>query len=87
MLKKPTIRVGATYSNGDFGVHWAVRQVLKIENEAGVPDSSGETVHFKVLVGPNRRKQFHCSRDEFSKWVKYEVLRNENSWERVDSPN
>lgn len=80
IMKKPEIRQGATYSNGDFGSHWAVRQVLSLSPATG---GTGWEVTFKVLVGPGRRGRFSCTHEEFVRWVRYEVVRNENSWERV----
>ena len=87
MLKtnKPEIKPGATYSNGDFGKHWAVRQILQIE---GVTESvEQDQVTFKVLVGPGRRSNGSCTRVEFLQWVRYEEVRNENSWERIEVGN
>ncbi len=71
------IRIGGCYSNGDFGRRWVVRQVLGFK--------SGQRLRYKVLVGDERRKTFECATDEFVEWARYEVVRNENSWERVDS--
>jgi CBS domain-containing membrane protein len=70
------IRTGACYSNGDFGAHWAVRQVLTIAGEPAC-------VRYKVLVGEGRRREHSCKRDEFAAWARYEVVRNENSWKRI----
>jgi len=79
---KLEIKLGATYSNGDFGKHWAVRQILQIEGVANSVEQ--DQVTFKVLVGPGRRSRGSCTRIEFLQWVRYEVVRNENSWERAD---
>ena len=73
------IRIHGTYSNGDFGSHWTVRQVLTITECS----NHGHTVTYKVLVGPHRRRQFTCPFSEFARWARYEVVRNENSWERL----
>jgi CBS domain-containing membrane protein len=81
-LKKPEIKLGSAYSNGDFGKHWVVRQILHIEYSAGSADL--DNITFKVLVGPGRRAKHSCSRSEFQIWMRYEVVRNENSWERAD---
>lgn len=76
MSKKANlIRLGGYYSNGVFGKHWSVRQV--VAKDVGA-------VTYKVLVGPGRRCTGSCSHDEFMDWARYEVTRNENSWERVD---
>ena len=75
-MSSESLRIGACYSNGDFGRRWGVRQVLALEAET--------RLRYKVLVGDDRRKVFECDADEFVDWVRYEVIRNENSWERVD---
>lgn len=81
-MKKPEIKLGAAYSNGDFGKHWVVRQVSHIEVS---PDAVElDNITFKVLVGPGRRSRLSCTRGEFLRWMRYEVVRNENSWERAD---
>ena len=72
---KLQIKLGATYSNGNFGRHWAVRQVLAL----GADDS----VSYKVLVGEGRRNRGVSSREEFLRWARYEVVRDENSWFQV----
>jgi len=84
-MKKTPIKLGATYSNGYFHGHWEVRQVLA----QGVPcehENTPECVKYKVLVGPQRRHSFICSAEEFSRWARYEVARDENSW-RISSEN
>ena len=75
-MNKPQIKLGATYSNGCFHNHWEVRQVLA----QGVPCGTPECVEYKVLAGPQRRRNFICSTEEFSRWARYEVARDENSW-------
>lgn len=83
-MNKPQIKLGATYSNGCFHNHWEVRQVLA----QGVPCEHEDTlgcVKYKVLAGPQRRRSFTCSEEEFSRWVRYEVARDENSWFKIES--
>ncbi|MFN3397742.1 MAG: hypothetical protein ACK4ZS_04315 [Sulfurimicrobium sp.] len=81
-MTKLVIKVGATYSNGNFHSHWEVRQVLAQGTSCGTP----ECVEYKVLAGPQRRRNFICSMEEFSRWARYEVVRDENSW-RISSDN
>jgi len=78
------IKLGATYSNGEFGKRWAVWQVLEIRPCDDEPEL--ECVICKVLVGSHRRAKIACTRAEFARWARYEVVRNENVWERIDTP-
>lgn len=80
-MERPEIKAGAVYSNGDFGKRWVLRQVLAIEPASGSPED--DLVRYKVLAGSDRRARQSCSRAEFRRWARYEVVRNENSWERV----
>ena len=78
-MSKHSIKVGATYSNGDFYHHWEVRQVLA-RGLSCEPDEAPECVRYKVLAGQRRRQNFVCSTGEFAAWARHEVLRDENSW-------
>ena len=69
-----TIEAGKSYSNGQFGNRWEVRSVIRCTEE---------TVHYKVSVGEQRRRNFTCPLAEFARWATHEVIRNENSWERA----
>lgn len=81
-MRATEIVIGSCYSNGDFGQHWFVWQVVDIRQQQGL--AGGEKlVHYKVLVGRDRRKYFECSREEFAARVRYQVELNENSWLRV----
>ncbi|OOZ42153.1 hypothetical protein BOW53_00820 [Solemya pervernicosa gill symbiont] len=83
-MKIDEIEIGAFYSNGDFGKRWMVRQVLAIDSSlCEVSGDEERSVQFKILVGENRRKSFVVSDEEFANWARYEVVRNENSWERA----
>lgn len=66
--------MGRCYSNGVFGRNWQVRQILAMDDE---------TVAYKVLAGPDRRRRKHCPLEEFIHWIGYEVRRDENSWVRM----
>lgn len=77
------LRPGACYSNGEFGRHWSVRQVISLAICGEHPEPC---VHYKVLAGAGRRQRFSCGIDDFLGWVRYEVVRHENEWERIDVP-
>lgn len=72
------IRLGETYSNGSYGDNWSVRQVI---DQMGVPDPDEDMLIYRVVAGKDRRKSGVCSRAEFARWAKYDVERNENSWQ------
>ncbi len=74
------LKVGYFYSNGAYGRTWGVRQLAEIIDDA----RTGETVfRFKGIAGTCRRKQGHCSPNEFARWAHYQVDLVENDWKRV----
>ena len=79
-LEPEQIRLGHYYSNGRYGDHWSVRQVI---DESGEKDPAKSLVIYKVVAGKDRRQTGSCARAEFARWAKYEVVRQENAWLRV----
>lgn len=79
-LSSAQIQLGKSYSNGDYGNDWSVRQVLDESTQPG-----RDQVIYRVLAGKDRRSTGVCTREEFANWAKYEVFRNESSWQRVDA--
>jgi len=79
-MEPSQIKLGRYYSNGRYGRIWAVRHVV---DESGDNRSEHDTVVYKVVAGAGRRSSGSCSREELADWAKYEVIRNENSWQRV----
>ena len=75
------IHPGHYYSNGRYGEHWSVRHIV---DESGVTDPERDKVIYRVVAGHGRRSSGTCTRAEFARWAKYQVIRNENSWNRVD---
>ncbi len=71
------------YSNGRYGPDWQVRRI--IDEETSGSDPARQRVIYRVVAGPNRRFSAVCTRAEFARWARYEVIRNENSWQRVES--
>jgi hypothetical protein len=79
------LKVGFFYSNGAYGKTWGVRQLATLATD----EASGQTVaQFKGIAGTCRRKQGHCSPEEFARWARYQVALVENDWKRVgdDAP-
>lgn len=79
-LVSAQIQLGKSYSNGHYGSDWSVRQVIDESSQPG-----REQLIYKVLAGDGRRSTGVCTREEFANWAKYEVFRNENSWQRVEA--
>lgn len=71
------IHPGASYSNGQYGPDWAVREVL---DEQISDDEACDIINYKVVAGHGRRSLGSCTREEMSRWAAYEVFREENSW-------
>ena len=67
------------YSNGEFGDDWAVRQVV---DESGHHDPEKDKIIYKTVAGKGRRRSGVSTRAEFARWARYEVFRDENSWQR-----
>ncbi len=77
LLEPSQIELGRCYSNGLYGENWAVRQLV---DQSGGGDQ--DRVIYKIIAGKGRRNSAVCTREEFAKWAKYEVVLNENSWQR-----
>jgi CBS domain-containing membrane protein len=75
------IRLGRFYTNGKFGPHWAVRQVI---DESPSPDAGRDRVIYMTVAGENRRRSGTCTRREFAAWARHEVHRDETTWRRSD---
>ena len=75
----PPIKLGCYYSNGQYGNHWSVRQVIA-ENNGNNDDLDNNTITYKIIIGQNRRQIVNCTREEFTNWAQYEVYQDENSW-------
>jgi hypothetical protein len=76
------IRLGASFSNGEFGQKWLVWQVVDIQQQDQL--ANNDLIRYRVVVGTGRRKYFVSTRAEFAAQVKYEVQLVENSWQRID---
>ena len=77
----PTIKPGSYYSNGQYGNHWSVRQVIA---ESHTDDPKQDLITYKIIIGPNRRQTTNCTREEFANWAQYEVYQDENSWRIIE---
>jgi CBS domain-containing membrane protein len=75
------LKHGHYYSNGEQGDLWSVRQIV---DWAETDDEGEEKLIYKVIAGAGRRTSGVMTKNEFSRWAKYEVIRDENNWRRVD---
>ena len=75
------LKNGHYYSNGEHGDRWSIRQIV---DWSDADDSSEGKLIYKIIVGSKRRDSGVMTKNEFSKWVKYEVIRDEDNWRRVD---
>ncbi len=80
-LPLATIQIGHYYSNGKYGSEWSVRQAV----DQGADDRPDALLIYKGVAGAERRSTGTCTRQDFARWSKYEVILNENSWQRVDA--
>jgi len=81
-LQASQIKLDHFYSNGLFGKLWQVRHII---DESAHADPSKDKVIYKIMAGPGRRSTGTCTREEFAAWSRYEVQRNENSWQRIEN--
>lgn len=79
-LAPEEIKRGRYYSNGRYADEWAVRQIV---DDAGRRERDKDLVIYKVIAGNGRRSSGVCTRAEFARWARYEVFRNENSWQKI----
>lgn len=71
------IRLHGYYSNGRYGEEWAVRQVVDLSPGA-VPER--DRVVYRIAEGQGRGGSDVISRNEFARWARYEVFREESTW-------
>ena len=80
-IQYQNLKHGHYYSNGEHGDLWAVRQIV---DWAETNNSGEEKLIYKIIAGSDRRSSGVMTKNEFSKWAKYEVTRDEGNWHRVD---
>ena len=76
------LKLGHYYCNGENDKLWSVRQIV---DWSGSSEDGEDKIIYKVVAGADRRNTGVVSKNAFSRWVKYEVIRDENNWRRVDS--
>jgi hypothetical protein len=69
---------GHYYSNGQYGNQWSIRLIIQ---ELGEETNA---INYQIVAGKERSQTGTCSLEEFARWAKYEVYRDENSWKMID---
>ncbi len=75
-----SLKLGNFYSNGKYGDDWAVRQIVDWAEENTPINRS---LIYKGVAGAGRRKTGIMTVNDFSKWARHEVFRDEENWRRV----
>jgi len=73
------VRLHHFYSNGRYGEDWSIREVV---DESPHADPEKDMVIYKSVAGKGRRRSGVCTRSDFARWARYEVFRDESSWQR-----
>lgn len=76
------LKPGHYYSNGEYGELWSVRQIIDWTEDT---NSGDEKLIYKIVAGTNRRNTGVMTKNEFSRWARHEVMRDEENWRRVDN--
>jgi CBS domain-containing membrane protein len=72
---------GHFYSNGDDGNEWSVRQIVDAP-EQNSPNRN--MVVYKVVAGHGLNGTGMVTRNEFARWARYELERDNDNWKRID---
>lgn len=80
-LHPDQIAPGHYYTDGEPGEDWSVRQVV---DESPSPDPEKDMVVYKVVAGVGLRTSAVETRVDFARWARYELVRDDKNWKRVD---
>ena len=76
------IVLGHYYSSVEHGDGWSVRQIV---DESHSPDPQKDIVVYKVVAGAESRTSGVVTRTEFARWATHELVRDANTWKRLDT--
>lgn len=79
-LRPEALRLGACYSNGEFGDAWSVRQIVDWDESR--PPAERQLV-YKVVAGAGRRTSGVTDARTFARWARHEVYRDDENWRRA----
>lgn len=83
-LATSQLQTGHYYSNGRYGRDWSVRLIIEQDERS---DRPGRELIYKTVTGPGRRSTAVTTRQEFARWARHEVYREEENWRRVEPGN
>lgn len=83
-LATSQLQTGHYYSNGRYGRDWSVRLIIEQDERS---DRPGRELIYKTVTGPGRRSTAVTTREEFARWARHEVYREEENWRRVEPGN
>lgn len=75
-----SILLGHSYSNGQLGRLWSVRQV--IDQAVGVKNRRDKVI-YKILAGDQLYTTAVCEYEEFRQWARFEVAAQDGRWVRL----
>ncbi|MEP1448578.1 MAG: HPP family protein [Paraglaciecola sp.] len=76
------IIAGHIYSNGKIGSLWSIRQV--VDAAPNNSPSYRDKVIYKVLAGDGSYETNICLRSEFHQWARFEVIKHQQQWIKVE---
>lgn len=80
-LQPAQIMLGRYYSNGRPGNDWSVRKVIDESGDTRTP--AKDRVIYRIIVGTPARSTGVCTRAEFARWARYEVVQVNGSWSKA----
>ncbi|WP_233267436.1 HPP family protein [Paraglaciecola sp. L3A3] len=83
-ITHPTeILAGHIYSNGKIGSLWSIRQIVDAAPVGSKPHR--DKVIYKVLAGDGGYETNICLRSEFHLWARFEVIKRNQQWIKVEN--
>lgn len=83
-IEPSQLEVGRFYSNGRLGEVWSIRRIV---DASPVKADKRGMVLYRVAAGHEKRDSGYCSREDFSRWARYEVVKDGERWRRIDDQN
>ncbi len=75
------LKLGGYYSNGRYGAEWSVRQII---DESRHEDPDKDLLIYKTVAGAGLRSTGFATRQEFARWARHAVYRDDENWRRLE---